>query len=379
LKKKLFYLSLLLIVCLSLSAFQIRPVGAYDHYINLLYTDYAKDIINHESTVFPEASAANVHVYAYEWGYWDGAIPTSFNRDTDAQIGQIIYDIHANNANDKVFIILAIFPESVDLTSSLNRAAMVTAAQVFLGNAYVYNGHSYYIDGLMDDFENLPTDSSNITGITAFLNAEGAALHGIGKLHDVYYGINPVMDYITGSEQIFAGLKAADTDYFNVAINVGSDLNTRMYNACVSNFAVNWGFQLRSLDSGDNISLSTQLSFFSAEFGGSIPAHYAGSGLWVVHNPEEDYGFTSAEWSTFRNWAHAANNMEQNPVITPTGTPTASSCGVQPNIGPSNSDLFKGTVTFFVASGGLLFIIAIIVSAIVVGILVLVRFKSKYL
>jgi hypothetical protein len=374
LNKKLLCLSLLLIVCLDLSSFQVRPVKAYNNYTNLLYTEYAKDIINYESTVFLEASVGNIHLYAYEWGYWYGDVPTSFKRDTDAQIGQMIHDIHVNNGNDKVFIILALFPECVDLTSASNRAAQVTAAQAFLRHAYVYNEKSYYMDGLMDDFENLPTDSNNVTGITAFLNEEGSAIHSMGKLHDVYYGINPVNDYINGSEQIFDRLNVADIDYFNVAINTESSLNKRMYSACVSNLQVNWGFQLRSLDSGDNVTLSKQLSFFSAEFGGSIPAHYSGSGLWVLHSPEEDYGFTSFEWSTFRTWTYAASGAEQNLTTTPTGTPSTSSGDTQPTISSLNPDFSGGK---FEASIQLLLIIAVIISTIAIGILVFFKAKSR--
>ena len=159
----------------------------------------------------------------------------------------------------------------------------------------------------------------------SFSNSAGSALHSMGKLNEIYYGMHLWPDGVTDDGLIFAGLNAAYVDHIDIAFNVGSSLNTACYNTIISNCALSWGFQFRSYDAdnGQDGTLSSQLQFISTQFNGKVPVYYSGGGMWFLYSPEDYAGFTSAEWTNWESWTY----IGIAPLVTSTPTPTPMSGG----------------------------------------------------
>jgi hypothetical protein len=181
---------------------------------------------------------------------------------------------------------------------------MVASIQSWLQYSYTYNGAKYKFDGYCDDVEGYPIDPASIADATTYYNQAGAGFHSLGKIYDVYYGVNAWPDGIKADGTVLSNLNPTWIDFVNVAFNTKNSLADTFYSTVSSSLRVNWGYQLRSYSSGDSITVSDQLAFLTSKFGGSLPPHYTGTWLWVLQSATNG-GFTPAEWTSFDGWQYA--------------------------------------------------------------------------
>jgi hypothetical protein len=225
--------------------------------------------------------------------------------DAEAQLGQFISLIHSSNPANRV-----LFCGSddnwglTDLSTSKNRNSMVASIQSGLQFGYLYNGVKYKFDGYCDDIEGYPIDAASIVDAYTYYNQAGAGVHSLGKVYDVYYGVNSWPDGIQADGVVLSNLAGSSIDFVNVAFNTKNNIADTFYLTVSSSLHVPWGYQLRSYSSGDSITVSDQLQYLTSKFGHSPPAYYVGTWLWELQSTSNG-GFTSEEWSVFDGWQYS--------------------------------------------------------------------------